>query len=86
MTVEALKRAEMIQVEDGKKTVLQASQGLGLSVRQIRRLIRAYRAKGAAGLAHSNRGKASPHRLDSKLGQRIIAWTTHCADAAHPFR
>lgn len=73
MTIEELKRAEMIQqVEDGKKTVQQASRELQLSVRQIRRLIKTYRMKGAAGLAHGNRGKASPHRLDPRLEQRII--------------
>ncbi|MCE5258405.1 MAG: helix-turn-helix domain-containing protein [Chloroflexi bacterium] len=56
MTIEELERAEIIQqVEDGKKTVLQASRELQLSVRQIRRLIKTYRMKGAPGLAHSNR-------------------------------
>lgn len=73
MSVEELKRVEVIQqVENGKKTVLQASQELRLSVRQIRRLIKTYRLKGAVGLMHGNRGKTSPHRLDSRVEQRII--------------
>lgn len=73
MNLKEIKRAEVIQqVEDGKKTVLQASQGLQLSIRQIRRLIKTYRLEGAAGLIHGNRGKVSPHRLDPELEERII--------------
>lgn len=73
MTLEESRRAVVIQqVEDERKTVLQAAQELQLSVRQIRRLIKTYRLKGAAGLVHGNRGKVSPHRLDSRLEQRIV--------------
>ena len=73
MSFKESKRVVVIQqVEDEKKTVLQASQELQLSIRQIRRLIKAYRLKGVAGLTHGNRGKVSSHHLDSKLEKRII--------------
>jgi transposase len=36
---------------------------LGVSVRQVKRLLRAYREKGAAGLVSQQRGKASHHQL-----------------------
>ena len=74
MTFKESRRAVVLQqVEDERKTVLQAAQELQLSIRQIRRLIKIYRLKGAAGLAHGNRGKVSPHRLDPELEKRIIA-------------
>jgi transposase len=74
MTLKESRRAVVIQqVEDERKTVPQAAQELQLSIRQIRRLIMAYRLKGAAGLVHGNRGKVSPHHLDSEVEQRIIA-------------
>lgn len=73
MTLTESKRAVVLQqVEDETKTVLQAAQELQLSVRQIRRLIKTYRLKGAEGLAHGNRGKVSPHRLDPELEKRIV--------------
>ncbi|MHB9033033.1 MAG: helix-turn-helix domain-containing protein, partial [Anaerolineae bacterium] len=46
MTLKESKRAVVIQqVEDERKTVLQAAQELQLSIRQIRRLIKTYRLK-----------------------------------------
>lgn len=74
MTFEELKRVTLIQaIVDGTKTVSQVSVELDLSVRQVRRLISTYRLKGAVGLAHGNRGKPSPHRLNPDLEARIVA-------------
>jgi transposase len=72
MTLEELKRLELIQrAESRMMTVHQASLELSLSLRQLRRLIKSYRLKGAAGLVHGNRGKSSPHRLSPELELRI---------------
>ena len=51
------------KVESGQITARLAGELLGLSVRQIRRLLAAYRQEGAAGLAHGNRGRVSPRRF-----------------------
>ena len=65
------KRLQVLNgVESGEITAQVAGELLGLSVRQIRRLLAAYREKGAAGLAHG-RGAAS----DSGI-------TLDCAPAA----
>jgi transposase len=67
------KRMYVIQsVDEGHMTALQASLELGLSVRQIRRLILTYRQEGAGGLVHGNRDKASPRRLSSEQEQQIV--------------
>jgi transposase len=67
------KRMYVIQsVDEGHMTAHQASLELGLSVRQIRRLISTYRQEGAVGLVHGNRDKPSPRRLSSEQEQQII--------------
>ena len=59
-------------VEAGRLTAWRASELLGLSVRQIRRLLAAYREEGAAGLAHGNRDRVSPQRLSAALSAEIV--------------
>jgi transposase len=60
------------QVEKGRVGGREAAGILGLSLRQVRRLLAGYREKGAAGLAHGNRGKRPHNRLDSQTKERII--------------
>jgi transposase len=62
-------------------TMAKAGQLLGLSVRQVRRVRRAYQLRGAAALAHGNRGRRSPRRLGDALRRRIVrlARTTYAA-------
>jgi transposase len=65
----------------GALKMAEAARLVGLSVRQLRRLRRAYRLRGAAALAHGNRGRPSPRRLPDALHQRIVrlARTTYAA-------
>ena len=49
-----------------------AAQMLGLSTRQVRNLVRKVEHEGARGLAHGNRGKPSPKRMDPELVDRIV--------------
>ena len=53
MTMRALDRLKVIQrVADGNLKPGQAAGRLGLTVRQVRRLVRRYEAQGATGLVH----------------------------------
>ena len=57
----------------GEWTQAEASQALGLSVRQVRRLLGAYRVRGPAALVHGNRGRAPVHRVADAVRAQIVA-------------
>ena len=59
------------QVEKGEMKGREAGEVLGVSVRQIRRLIARYQKKGAAGLAHGNRGRDPVNKLDTGIRERV---------------
>jgi transposase len=74
LTINELKRLKVVQeMEAGRMTASEGAEALELSVRQVRRLKRAYREKGAAGLVHGNRGKASTRRTPDAIRQRVVA-------------
>jgi transposase len=60
------------QVNAGQMTAKEAAELLGLSVRQVRRLLAAYRSEGAEALAHGNRGRKPVHALDEQVSARVI--------------
>ena len=67
------KRLKVItEVDAGRLTGRVAAELLGLSLRQTRRVIAAYRKEGAAGLAHGNRDKVSPRRVPDAVRKRIL--------------
>ena len=57
----------------GDLTALKRPRLSGLSVRQVRRMLAAYRKEGAAALAHGNRGRTPINALDPVLCARIEA-------------
>src|SRR5579884_1287581 len=63
----------------GDCTALEAADLLGRSVRQVWRLLAAYRVNGAAALAHGNRGRAPAHTVSETVRQRVreLAATTY---------
>jgi len=68
-----IKRLHILQqIVDQQITGKQAAQRLGLSLRQIRRMIASYREKGAAGLVHGNRGRKPNNRVDETVREKII--------------
>jgi transposase len=68
MTLKEIKRVEVMKlIERGAITGKQASEMLGISLRQTRRLLQRYRSGGATSLIHGNRGKPSPHQLDREI-------------------
>src|SRR5579872_2973162 len=67
-------RAHVIgQILEGRVTVPEAAALVGLSSRQLRRLVRAVRQRGLAALAHGNRGRASARRIADTTRDRLLA-------------
>src|SRR5687768_3403457 len=56
----------------GDLTAATAAEALGLSVRQVRRMLAAYRKEGAAALVHGNRGRTPAHALEESLCQQVV--------------
>jgi transposase len=73
MSAKELSRVEVMQ-RLSKKQMSQAEAGriLDLSTRQIKRLLRAYRAKGAAGIVSKHRGRKANNRLSEEVKQRAL--------------
>lgn len=59
-------------VESRRITPAQAAEALGICPRHVRRLRRALRERGPAGLAHGNRARASPRRLPDALRAQLL--------------
>lgn len=73
MSKRELTRLEAMQrVQDKRLTQKEAARMLKLSVRQIKRLYRGYKAQGAVGLVSQRRGKPSNNRLDPETKQSAI--------------
>lgn len=74
LNMRELDRLKVIQavVDMGLKPG-RAAERLGLTVRQIERLVIRYQAAGAAGLASRKRGCQGNRRLDENLAQRALA-------------
>lgn len=61
------------RVDRGELTAVAAAELLGLSERQVRRLLAGYRRDGAAAVAHGNRGRTPAHALAPDLVARVVA-------------
>jgi len=60
------------RVKRKEMTLVEASEVMDLSVRQTRRVWKRFKAKGAAGLIHRLRGRASNRRLSEDVRERIV--------------
>lgn len=73
MSLKELKRLKVIQeVIDKHFTQNTAASMLGLSERQIRRLISAVRKEGEKGIIHKSRGKLSNRRIPDKIKTEVL--------------
>lgn len=73
MSNKELTRLEVMQrIQEKRLTQKEAAHMLGLSIRHVRRLYRAYRDQGAQGLVSQRRGKPSNNRLDPQVVQQTI--------------
>jgi transposase len=79
MSKQEITRLEVMQRMKGKSlSQTEAAEMLHLSIRQVKRLYRAYKAQGAEGLISARRGKPSNHRLDPVVVQRAIDLIYEC--------
>lgn len=62
------------QAKEKKITQKVASIQLGLSERQIRRIIKRYKEEGSDGLIHRNKGKPSRKKLPKEIEAKAIEW------------
>lgn len=73
MSKRELTRLEVMQrIKDKRLTQKEAAGMLGLSVRQVKRLFRAFKTQGAKGLVSARRGKESNNRLDEQIVQTAL--------------
>lgn len=82
MSQKEVDRLSVIQQAAGKQLrQKETARRLGLSVRQIKRLVRRYRAEGAAGLVSRRRGKRPPNALPEAMRQKVMGQVQeHYAD------
>lgn len=82
MSHKELDRLEIIQAVAGKQLKqLEAARQSGLSVRQIKRLVRRYRDEGAAGLVSRRRGRRANNAFADGVRQAVMALVRdHYAD------
>ena len=74
LTSKEQKRLKVLnQVQVGRITGEQAAILLGVSLRQERRLMASYRRRGAAGLAHGNRGRPCVRRVPKRTRDKLLA-------------
>jgi len=73
MSNQEITQLEVMQrLKDKRLLQKEAAQLLGISLRQVKRLWRAYRKEGAKGLVSVRRGKPSNHRLDAGITQQAL--------------
>jgi len=73
MSTKELDRLEIIgRVLERRLTQRNAAEQLGLSLRQVERLCRAYRCDGAAGLVSRRRGRRSNRKLTAAFHDRVM--------------
>jgi transposase len=73
MSKRELTRLEVMQrIKERRLTQKEGAQMLGISLRQIKRIWRAYRKNGAKGLVSKRRGKPSNNRLDAGIVQQAL--------------
>jgi len=79
-------RVKMLnEVNEGVLTAGEAAGLLGVSLRQVRRLIAAYRMEGVAALAHGNRGRHPAHTIAAPTREqvRVLAQTRYAGWNQH---
>ena len=73
MSGENWKRLDAVRrIKQAALTVVEASKMLGVTERQVRRIVRAVVEEGARGVLHGNIGRSPPNRLRESVRKRIV--------------
>ena len=73
MSQRELVRVHVIQqVMEKKITQVEAGEKIGLSDRQVRRIVKRVKLEGAKGIAHRLRGRESPHKLKESIRKQVL--------------
>jgi transposase len=73
MTTEQWKRRDAIRrVGEGALTVGMAAQILGLTARQVRRVVRRFEKGGPETLVHGNTGRSPAHRANDEIRRQVV--------------
>ena len=73
MSIKELSRLEVMEkLRSRSLNQSQAADILGISIRQVKRLIRAFKAEGAKGLISRKRGSKSNHQLPEEVKKRAL--------------
>jgi transposase len=73
MSGKELSKLEVMQrLKEKRLKQREAGEMLGVSVRQVKRLYKAYREKGIEGLISKRRGRESNHRLKREVVQKVL--------------
>src|SRR5664280_1594143 len=73
MSTSEMSRVEVMgRLQEKRLTQKEAARILGVSQRQVKRLWKQYREKGASGLVSKRRGKPSNNRLAAETGQAVL--------------
>jgi len=73
MSEKEVERLEVMQkLEDKRMKQAEAGERLGVSVRQVKRLLKVYREEGAEGLVSKRRGQPSNNRLAEATRQKAL--------------
>lgn len=73
MNKREISRLEVMQrLKDKRLSQKEAAHLLGVSVRQVKRIWRAYRKQGAKGMVSQRRGKPSNHHIDAGVMQQAL--------------
>ena len=73
MSKEEMDRLEMMkQLQEKRISQRSTAKELGVSVRHVKRLLRAYRQEGPPGLVSKQRGRPSHHQMDPKTVRRAL--------------
>ena len=73
MSMKEVNRLEVMQQVDGKRLKQKAAaELLGMSERQVKRLLRSYRQGGASGLISKRRGRPSNNQLSEETKRKVL--------------
>jgi transposase len=64
------------RMDRGESSAAEGAAVLGVSARQARRLLAAYRQRGVAALAHGNRGKVPTNAVDEETRRTVVTLAT----------